>query len=301
MMYSVMETAIEPQDLEPTIDELKVRIKRHGRYLRKNETRTRQVLIDPLLRELGWDVEDPDSVQLEFKGKNGQPDYALVSGGVPVAVIEAKRLGVEFETAEGQVIKYTTDPMCRQIKLVAFTDGDDWALWRASNGWEYESVRVSDRNSYKTADQMIGRLDRANFRNEVGRPTAGSAPATGDWYPLDAPMPAGTGPPTAIRFGEGTTLAVKFWLDTHLAVAYYLFETGALTRAMAPLRSPRGDRYLVSESRVHADGKPFRHPKEFADGLWLDASGGARWTLLESAELIEACGGDPGTVQVRFD
>lgn len=300
-MYSVMETAIEPQDLERTIDELKARIKRHGRYLRKNETRTRQVLIDPLLRELGWDVEDPDSVQLEFKGKNGQPDYALVSGGVPVAVIEAKRLGVEFETAEGQVIKYTTDPMCRQIKLVAFTDGDDWALWRASNGWEYESVRVSDRNSYKTADQMIGRLDRVNFRKGVGRSAVRSAPATGDWYPLDAPMPSGTNPPTAIRFADGTMQAVKFWNDTHVAVASHLFGTGALTRAMVPLRSPRGSRYLVAKSPRHADGKQFRNEKEFADSLWLDGSGGARWTLTECAELIEACGEDPGTVEVRFD
>ena len=52
-------------DLKETIGTLRERIKTHRTYLEGHETRTRQVLIDPMLRMLGWDIENPDSVQLE--------------------------------------------------------------------------------------------------------------------------------------------------------------------------------------------------------------------------------------------
>ena len=47
-------------DLQGVIEKLRNMIKTHHGYLSGHETRTRQVLIDPLLRELGWDVTDPD-------------------------------------------------------------------------------------------------------------------------------------------------------------------------------------------------------------------------------------------------
>ena len=40
-------------DLQGVIERLQDRIKTHRSYLSGDETRTRQVLIDPLLRELG--------------------------------------------------------------------------------------------------------------------------------------------------------------------------------------------------------------------------------------------------------
>ena len=43
-------------DLKETIETLRERIQAHRPYLEGNETRTRQVLIDPVLHTLGWDV-----------------------------------------------------------------------------------------------------------------------------------------------------------------------------------------------------------------------------------------------------
>ena len=300
-MYSVMETAIEPTELEPTIDELKARIKRHGRYLRKNETRTRQVLVDPLLRELGWNVEDPDSVELEFRGKGLRPDYALMLNRSAVALVEAKKLGANLDDANDQLMMYALDrESAPQVSVVACTNGDKWVLWRSSGHPKVIEFRLSKGDTFDTAYGIIDFLSRANFLKEAGRSAVRSAPAEGGWYSLGGSVPSDAGPPIAIRFGDGTTVAVRYWLDTHIAVARHLLETGALKRAMVPVSSPRGGRYLIAKSPYHADGKPFRNEKEFADGLWLDGSGGARWTLLECAELVEACGQDPGTVRVRF-
>ena len=46
-------------ELFETFEFLKKRIEEHREYLSQDETRTRQVLIDPLLKELGWDVGGP--------------------------------------------------------------------------------------------------------------------------------------------------------------------------------------------------------------------------------------------------
>ena len=83
-------------DLHGVIKKLQDTIETHRDYLSEHETRTRQVLIDPLLRELGWDVSDPGVVQLEFKSKQGWVDYALMNEDWPVAAIEAKKLGERF-------------------------------------------------------------------------------------------------------------------------------------------------------------------------------------------------------------
>ena len=80
-------------DLKATIETLRERIKEHNAYLEGNETRTRQVLIDPMLRALGWNVEDPNSVELEYKVKKEWLDYVLMGSDEPIAVIEAKVLG----------------------------------------------------------------------------------------------------------------------------------------------------------------------------------------------------------------
>ena len=48
------------ENLLTLIEKLQERIDSHGDALKKNEMLTRYALIDPLLRELGWDTEDPE-------------------------------------------------------------------------------------------------------------------------------------------------------------------------------------------------------------------------------------------------
>ena len=52
-----------------------------ARPLRQSEALTRATLIDPLLRELGWDTEDPALVAPEYRLGRGYADYALLSNG----------------------------------------------------------------------------------------------------------------------------------------------------------------------------------------------------------------------------
>ena len=48
------------QSLYELIATLRGRIERHAANLSQSEMLTRYALVDPLLRELGWNTEDPD-------------------------------------------------------------------------------------------------------------------------------------------------------------------------------------------------------------------------------------------------
>ncbi len=80
------------ESLISLLDELKVRIQQHGPALRQSEALTRYVLIDPLLRELGWNTENPERVRPEYRDSGGFADYALFQEARPVALVEAKNL-----------------------------------------------------------------------------------------------------------------------------------------------------------------------------------------------------------------
>ena len=53
------------------IKKLRERIERYRNLLEKNEMLTRYILIDPLLRVLGWDIENPEQVRLEERQEKG--------------------------------------------------------------------------------------------------------------------------------------------------------------------------------------------------------------------------------------
>ena len=53
------------------VETLRARIGAHSKQLTQSEALTRYALIDPLLRELGWDTEDPALVVPEYKSGAG--------------------------------------------------------------------------------------------------------------------------------------------------------------------------------------------------------------------------------------
>lgn len=113
-------------DLKETIETLQKRIKSHRAYLEGYEIRTRQVLIDPMLRALGWDVENPDSVQIEYRNNRDSLDYVLIGSEGPIAVIEAKKLKAPLhDKATDQALNYANKG---DIDYMVVTDGDHWQM-----------------------------------------------------------------------------------------------------------------------------------------------------------------------------
>ena len=163
-------------DLKETIETLRERIQAHRPYLEGNETRTRQVLIDPVLHTLGWDVGDPNSVELEYRIGRDWADYVLMGSGRPIAVIEAKALGKPLDEKETmQALNYANTA---GIPYMTLTNGDHWRMLEV-----FKQAPIKDRilmnfqltqdEPYACALQALG-LWRPNLAS--GKPQEAATP-----------------------------------------------------------------------------------------------------------------------------
>lgn len=121
------------KDLTRCIENLRAQIERHRRSGLK-EYPTRTIFIDPLLEALGWDVRDPDEVELEYPTVDGKSvDYALKINRKPVLLLEAKQLDDSLDDVKAitQVVGYATN------------DGIEWCV--LTNGVRYRVYRTSER------------------------------------------------------------------------------------------------------------------------------------------------------------
>jgi len=95
------------------------------------ETPTRTIVIDPLLESLGWDVRDPDEVELEYPTVDGKSvDYALKINKKPVLLVEAKSLDDPLEDVKAitQVVGYAAND---GIVWCVLTNGVKWRVYRS--------------------------------------------------------------------------------------------------------------------------------------------------------------------------
>jgi predicted transport protein len=117
------------------IEHLRSLLGRHQRDGLK-EYPTRTIFIDPLLAALGWDVRDPDEVQLEHPTvDNKSVDYAMKVNRKVVLHLEAKQLGDPLDDVKSitQVVGY------------AANDGIEWCV--LTNGVRYKVYKVSEKAS----------------------------------------------------------------------------------------------------------------------------------------------------------
>lgn len=108
------------------IDKLKNRINEFYDKLSRNEALTRYALIDPFLRVLGWDIENPGEVIPEFTTEAGVPDYALLQNNKLLIFIEAKALGKLKDVDHVKVVSYA---VTKGVPYLVITDGDSWLVY----------------------------------------------------------------------------------------------------------------------------------------------------------------------------
>lgn len=112
-------------DVISCIESLRLKLDKHRRDDLK-EYPTRTIFIDPLLRDLGWDVSDPDEVELEYQTVDAKfVDYALKINRKPALFVEAKSLNDPLD------VKSIT-----QIVGYAANAGVEWCI--LTNGATYK-------------------------------------------------------------------------------------------------------------------------------------------------------------------
>ena len=159
-----MQTVLEKLDRERTknsenIDEpahqdaakRKVASEKVSNSLQWDEATTRTRIIDVMLIQAGWDVNDPDSVGIEVEvdfpdnvsGK-GFVDYVLwAENGQPLAVIEAKKSGnVNLQAGREQARLYadSLELMGYQRPVVFYTNGYETFIWDDAQYNTYRAI-----------------------------------------------------------------------------------------------------------------------------------------------------------------
>ena len=146
--------------LKETLEMVVERMKKYRSLYEQNEMAVRSQIIEPILRGLGWDVENPEEVQPNVSTEEGIPDYSLLKGDKKVLFIEAKKLSVDIGQREviRQLAKYCFDEGMRYGVL---TNGAIWILFRAFQ----EGTTMSERIVWKTDienDELTASVRRLN-------------------------------------------------------------------------------------------------------------------------------------------
>ena len=68
-------------NLKERIETVLERLKKHRSLYEKSEESVRYQIINPILRDMGWDPENPEEVQPNISSEEGIPDYSLLKDG----------------------------------------------------------------------------------------------------------------------------------------------------------------------------------------------------------------------------
>ena len=301
-------------DLVQTIEMLKARIKKHGDHISPYEKRTRVALIDPLLCALGWDVSDPDFVEIETRTANSWADYALLdSNRKPNVFVEAKKLA-DRDAPITQTVGYAVSENITHganVRYCASTNGDVWEVYDITAQRSVMKVSIAQDDSAACALKLLGLWRRSlrdnGFNTAVGPlvdvdPPPPPPPPPFEWTPLMANFePTGNPAPTAIKLPGGEERPTAYWVSVVKETALWLHRTRVLTRENCQVAiGPK--RYLMSLDNKHQNEQPFSSPIPLGDtGITLEGNFSARDIVRHTKDLLEHFGKDPSQVYLKLE
>jgi hypothetical protein len=200
---------------------------------------TRYALVDPILRALGWDTEDPEQVVPEFSMRTGRADYALLVKGKPCIIVEAEPLKAALTRAAEQGVRYAVS---EGIPYFVCTDGNRWVIYDTFKRVPLEEKIIAQAEissggdvNYDAARQLLALWRPAMPEVKVGAPLVATGERESEerrkpetrvetqieqsLQRLKEQMRPGQSPPTSIRFPDGTQEDLRTWKDLLVAVA----------------------------------------------------------------------------------
>ena len=306
------------ESLLELVETLRARIDEHGDQLRQSEALTRYALIDPLLRELGWDTEDPDEVRPEYRVSNNQiADYVLLVNRKPSIVVESKRLDESLQGGKAldQGILYCAHTGSNYFLL---TDGRRYELYESGktiaiisfdlNGSSPADVclkalalwkpSVQSSNVAPGVESVIGSMENDSDVKVTSVQPPDSEDNDQQWVQLTHVHTAKyMKPPLELRFPDGTGVSVKFWYDLMTESTRWLLNKGHLTPSHLPIQ--RATRHLVSTTATHPNEASMVNGKDVS-GTWVETAFAKSGCVKHAISIIEHVGQDPAQFSVRF-
>ena len=316
------------ESLLQLVETLRGRIEAHRAVLSQSEARTRYGLIDPLLRELGWETSDPNMVVPEYSSGTGRADYALLSNGRPAMMVEAKKLGTRLQDAAGQGIQYC---LIEGTSYFTLTDGGHWEIYETHRPVPIDQKRIIefDLINQSPAETCLKALALWRPSVQSGQVAGGQVPVIGltsdhahvgdstdmapqsdpstpsepEWQPLSELNPVTGDPaPVEIMFPDNSHVGIEKWGETVGRAVGWLVENSLLEARHCPIPSPRSGgrrRNIVHTEPIHPDGRRFG-PHYQVGSLYVLRTGQARPFVQRAITVIQHVGQDPAQFKVRF-
>lgn len=312
------------------IETVKEQIDQHWSDLEKNETQTREALINPILKALGWDPANLALVKQEFKiDASWSVDYALRGAGdkgMLFAIIEAKKLDEPLEKHRTQALNYAH---LANVGYAGLTNGNRWELYTFfEQGPLFEQGPIKGRRRiyisrveisivedppHECALELLA-LWRPNLASGNGKKPKksiivnGSVPPPPDnLIPLSECRPKiGDPPPSAIRLPDGSEHPTRSktkkrtWIALLMKTAEWLCEKDLLTDGNVPV--PAGPvKYIVNTSNFDKNGKGMKSWGAINNGRYYVDKDLKCFQICNNArKLLEHCSKDPSEVFLKF-
>lgn len=134
--------------------------------LSRNEAATRAVLIDPVLRALGWNTANTNMVEVEKTIDQVRADYALYDGNqIPQIIVEAKALGTNLDQKK-LIMALVNYAFSFGLEDIFLTDGLIWEHFDKFQPGKLEPTRVLsivDDSPVDCAAYLVQHLDAAKY------------------------------------------------------------------------------------------------------------------------------------------
>ena len=327
------------ESLHALVETLRQRIERHRSALSGSEWLTRYTIIDPLLRELGWNTEDPDVVIPEYRSGSGSADYALLSNdGKPAMMIEAKKLGTSLSLdVVTQVLNYC---WAEGTEHFAVTDGQQWQIYETNAAGSPDDKRVASFNLLDASPSDVCLKALALWRQNIASGKVGTAhtpvvtptddapavvqypeppvaapptqatpiatppdtvaDANGEWVALTEFQPSGN-KPTKIMFPDNSTIPIRYWVNIIVESTRWLIKAGHLDATDCPIRLDGSqDRYLVHTEPNHPNGDNSYGAWEEVEHLFVEKHGSSGQIVRNTRIIIERTSLAPSQFKVRW-
>lgn len=147
------------------LHQIKESANQYQKTLRKNEAATRAVLIDPVLRALGWDMANTNMVEVEKTLNQTRVDYALSDSTDVKIIIEAKSLG-ENLSHTNILMSLVTYAFTYKLQDIFLTDGLIWQHYtnfQPGNVAPTKTLNIVQDDPVECAAYFVQRLDAAKF------------------------------------------------------------------------------------------------------------------------------------------
>ena len=312
---------------------LRERVQSYGDDLRRSEALTRYVLIDPLLRELGWNTKDPGIVTPEYSvdiynGGTARADYALTHNSKPLILIEAKKLGDPLLSGNA-VEQGIRGCINTAADIFVVTDGQKWEIYDTRKRVPPPEMKVvefdfiADLPSQFCAKAVAlwrnGVLDGSILAAPTLQPTGGGAtpglreqgslittpappvntpaPTPGEiWHPLSEFEYQSDTLPEEIMFPDNSRIVSKNWSQTKREIVRWLVSGGRNLALPIQLRN----RNLVAATPTHPSGRPFHGANSEVNGVHVDTNFTGKDMTRNIKIIINHAGQDAAQFKLRL-